>query len=65
MRVYLILFSVTDRNQHIVNDAKRRYAAMVTQVDNGVGEITDALSRRKMWDNTVFLFMRCMKTYID
>ncbi|XP_063682139.1 arylsulfatase B-like isoform X2 [Bolinopsis microptera] len=48
---------VKNRNEHIVDKGKRQYAAMVTQIDNGVGEIADALSRKKMWDNTVFLFM--------
>ena len=51
-------FSVQNRNQHIGDKAKRQYAAMVTQIDNGVGEIADSLSRKKMWDNTVFIFMR-------
>ena len=31
---------------------------MVTQLDNGVGEVADALTRKKMWENTVFIFMR-------
>ncbi|KAL5255136.1 hypothetical protein ACHWQZ_G014541 [Mnemiopsis leidyi] len=48
---------VRNRNQHITDQETREYAAMVTQLDDGVGAISDALSRNNMWNNTVFLFM--------
>lgn len=48
---------VKTRNQHIKDEKKREYAAMVTQMDNGVGEIVSALKDTDMWENTVFVFM--------
>ena len=37
---------------------------MVTQVDDGVGAISDALARKNMWNNTVFIFIRFINIFI-
>ena len=56
--VLIHVATVQKRNEHILNKEKREYAAMVTQLDDGVGAISDALARQNMWNNTVFIFIR-------
>ena len=48
---------LSNRNQHIADSTDRQYAAMVTQIDDGIGRIVKTLKERKMWSNTVFMFM--------
>ena len=48
---------VQTRNSHISDIAHRQYAAMVTQLDDGIGKIIKTLKEKKMWSNTVFMFM--------
>lgn len=44
-----------DRNAHLPED-RRMIAAMMSAVDDGVGEIVAALERRGIADNTIILF---------
>lgn len=44
------------KQSHIRNIDRRRYAAIVSKLDDGVGQIVQALGRRKMLDNSVILF---------
>ena len=48
---------VAKRNDHILDVERRRYAAMVTQMDDGFGEILSALEERSMKENTVIIFL--------
>ena len=45
-----------DRYRHIENRKRRVFAAMVTCMDEAVGEIVEAFQRRGMWKNTLTLF---------
>ncbi|KAL5272047.1 hypothetical protein ACHWQZ_G000302 [Mnemiopsis leidyi] len=47
----------SERNKHITSLDRRRYAAMVTQMDEGVGEILGALDEQNMRNNTVIVFL--------
>nr|XP_006815406.1 PREDICTED: arylsulfatase I-like [Saccoglossus kowalevskii] len=40
-----------------LNDVRRKYAAMVTCMDEGIGNVTEALKESGMWDNTVLVFV--------
>nr|XP_002733876.1 PREDICTED: arylsulfatase B-like [Saccoglossus kowalevskii] len=40
-----------------LDDIRRKYAAMATCMDEGIGNVTNALKQRGMWDNTVFIFV--------
>jgi hypothetical protein len=40
-------------NLHIQTEARRKYAAMFTAMDEGIGNVTDALKRKGLWDNTL------------
>jgi len=45
-----------DINSQILNTNRRTFAAMMTSLDDAVGNITAKLKEKKMWDNTVFIF---------
>lgn len=45
-----------DRYQHIQDTNRRTYAAMVTCMDNAIGQVLAALDKRKMTDNTLVIF---------
>ncbi|KAL6264453.1 hypothetical protein P5V15_004562 [Pogonomyrmex californicus] len=42
---------------YIKDPARRTYAAMVSKLDNGIGEVIKALQDRKMLKNSIVLFM--------
>ncbi|XP_039310041.1 arylsulfatase B [Solenopsis invicta] len=42
---------------YITNPARRIYAAMVSKLDHSVGEIIEALNKRKMLENSIVLFL--------
>ena len=44
-----------DRNQHIAGMKRREFAGMITQVDDAVGNIVQALHKKEMWDNTLLI----------
>lgn len=44
------------RMAHIADPTRRRYAAMVSRMDTGIGRVVDALRLRGMLDNSVILF---------
>lgn len=41
---------------YIANEKRRKYAAMVSRVDRGVGRIVSALHEKQMLENSVILF---------
>ncbi len=45
------------RFQHIQNEKRRTYAAMVSAVDDGVGAILNALQELKLEENTIVFFL--------
>ena len=45
------------RNEHINDLERRRYAALVTQMDNGIGEILEALEEQNMRNDTIVIFL--------
>lgn len=47
---------VIDRFAHIQNEDRRTYAAMVWKLDEGVGNITRALKKAGIYNNTVIIF---------
>ncbi|MFR9651787.1 MAG: sulfatase-like hydrolase/transferase [Rikenellaceae bacterium] len=46
-----------DRTEHIYNQYRSVYAAMILAVDDGVGEIWEALERHGIEDNTMIIFL--------
>lgn len=44
------------RMAHIADPQRRRYAAMVSRMDTGIGRVVDALRERGMLENSVILF---------
>ncbi|BET01848.1 arylsulfatase b [Nesidiocoris tenuis] len=47
----------TNSLKYILEPNRRTYAAMVTKLDDSVGELVDALRERDMLSNTIILFM--------
>ncbi|XP_055337737.1 arylsulfatase B-like isoform X2 [Paramacrobiotus metropolitanus] len=45
-----------DRFQHIAHEGRRKYAATVAVLDDAVGELVEALSEKKLLENSVILF---------
>ncbi|CRK98409.1 CLUMA_CG011767, isoform A [Clunio marinus] len=45
-----------DKFKHIKNPKRRKLAAMISKVDEGVGQIVDALKDANILDNTIILF---------
>ncbi|XP_071506840.1 arylsulfatase B-like [Diadema antillarum] len=48
--------SYTEQYSFIQNKARRQYAGMVSCMDEAVGNITQALKKTKLWDDTVLIF---------
>jgi arylsulfatase A-like enzyme len=46
-----------DRYAHLTNRHRRRHAAMVSELDTGVGRIVDTLEREGLRENTLLLFL--------
>ncbi len=49
--------SLTEKQQQSWITEMATYAAMIEIVDDGIGEVVDALKRKGMYKNTVFLFL--------
>ncbi len=45
-----------ERNNHIVKEERRKYAAMVTSMDDGIGLILDKLKEKNVFENTIVFF---------
>ena len=45
-----------ERFKHIRNEQRRKYAATVASVDEGVGQLYEALEKKGMLDNTIIVF---------
>jgi len=45
-----------DRFQHIEDENRRAYAAMISVLDDGVGKVIEALEKRGMRENTLIVF---------
>ncbi|GFN88339.1 arylsulfatase b [Plakobranchus ocellatus] len=45
-----------DKYEHIQNKERRTYAGMVSAMDEGVRNVTEALKSKGLWSNTVFIF---------
>ena len=45
-----------ERNSHIEVEKRRKYAAMVTSMDDGIGLILDKLEEKNISDNTIVIF---------
>ncbi|XP_053683829.1 arylsulfatase B isoform X2 [Sabethes cyaneus] len=48
--------STVDRMKHIDNYQRRKFAAMLTELDDSVGAVVQALNNRGMLDNTIVIF---------
>ena len=46
-----------DRFAHLENEPERVYAAMVSNLDDGVGEVLAALKRNDIWEDTLVFFL--------
>ncbi len=45
-----------DMYNQIQDKNRRAYSAMVTCMDDGIGEVYQALKDSDMWDNTIIIF---------
>jgi len=45
-----------DRNSHIADENRRKYAAMISVMDDEIGKVVEALEKRGMRDNTLIVF---------
>ncbi|MDE1991011.1 MAG: arylsulfatase [Rhizobiaceae bacterium] len=45
-----------DRFKHIEDENRRAYAAMISVMDDGIGDVVAALEKRGMRDNTIIVF---------
>lgn len=45
-----------NRFTHISDKKRRTYAAMVSELDKGIGKLVKSLERHKMLDNTIIVF---------
>jgi len=45
-----------DRYSHIADESRRKYAAMISVVDDEIGKVVAALEKRGMRDNTLIVF---------
>ncbi|XP_048590720.1 arylsulfatase B [Nematostella vectensis] len=45
-----------DMYKHIKNKLRRHYAGMVSAVDEAIGNVTQALQQKGLWDDTVMIF---------
>ena len=48
------------RYSHIEEENRRTYAAMVSAVDDGVGNIISKLKEKGIYDNTIIYFWYCL-----
>ena len=48
----------SNRNLHIRNSKRRRFAGMVSHIDDAIGRIVHKLrSKNRMWDNTLMILL--------
>lgn len=45
-----------DKLKHIKNEERRKYAAMVTRLDNSIGKLVRTLGEKNMLENSVIIF---------
>lgn len=45
-----------DVNEEFLRETRRQYAGMVTCMDEGVGQVVNAMKQRGLWDNTLLIF---------
>ena len=53
---YPVSYPILQKFQDIIMDDRRTYAGMVASLDESVGNITKALKRNGMFDNSVIVF---------
>ncbi len=42
--------------KYIPNNERQIYAAMVSSLDDSIGKVTEALKKKKIYDNTIIVF---------
>ena len=52
----IAVFFILQKFQHFSKEDRRIYAAMVASLDESVGNVTKALKRNAMFDNSVIVF---------